>query len=84
MEREDVKSILESLLFVADGPLTVQRLTEVIDGTSKDEVRSILEDLKHELQNTRRGIRLVVTSESFKDRKNHPTVSLTHNRCRIQ
>ena len=24
MEREDVKSILESLLFVADGPLTVR------------------------------------------------------------
>lgn len=65
MEREDVKSILESLLFVADGPMTVQRLTEVIDGTSKDEVRSILEDLNRELQNTRRGIRLVEVAGGF-------------------
>ena len=58
MEREDLKSVLESLLFVADGPLTVQRLAEVIDGCSKDEIRSMLEELNDELQNNRRGIRL--------------------------
>jgi segregation and condensation protein B len=65
MEREDVKSILESLLFVADGPLTVQRLTEVIDGAGKDEIRSILEELDNELQNNRRGIRLVEVAGGY-------------------
>jgi segregation and condensation protein B len=65
MEREDVKSILESLLFVADGPLTVQRLTEVIDGAGKDEIRSILEELHNELQNNRRGIRLVEVAGGY-------------------
>ena len=65
MEREDVKSILESLLFVADGPLTVQRLTEVIDGAGKDEIRSILEELNNELQNNRRGIRLVEVAGGY-------------------
>jgi segregation and condensation protein B len=65
MEREDVKSILESLLFVADGPLTLQRLTEVIDGAGKDEIRSILEELNNELQNNRRGIRLVEVAGGY-------------------
>jgi segregation and condensation protein B len=65
MEREDLKSILESLLFVADGPLTVQRLTDVIDGAGKDEIRSILEELDNELQNNRRGIRLVEVAGGY-------------------
>jgi segregation and condensation protein B len=65
MEREDVKSILESLLFVADGPLTLQRLTEVIDGAGKDEIRSILEELNNELQSNRRGIRLVEVAGGY-------------------
>ncbi len=65
MEREDVKSILESLLFVADGPLTVQRLTEVIDGACKDDIRSMLEELNNELQDNRRGIRLVEVAGGY-------------------
>lgn len=65
MEHEDLKSILESLLFVADGPLTVQRLAEVIDSASKDEIRSILDELNSELQNNRRGIRLVEVAGGY-------------------
>jgi segregation and condensation protein B len=65
MEREDLRSIIESLLFVADGPLTVQRLTEVIDGAGKDDIRSILEELDNELQDNRRGIRLVEVAGGY-------------------
>ena len=65
LEREDVKSILESLLFVADSPLTVQRLSEVIDGAGKDDIRSVLEELDNELQDTRRGIRLVEVAGGY-------------------
>ncbi|HEX7227273.1 MAG TPA: SMC-Scp complex subunit ScpB [Candidatus Binatia bacterium] len=65
MEREDVKSILESLLFVADSPLTVQRLSEVIDGAGKDDIRSVLEELDNELQDNRRGIRLVEVAGGY-------------------
>jgi segregation and condensation protein B len=65
MEREDVKSILESLLFVADGPLTVQRLTEIIEGAGKDDIRSILEEMDNELQDNRRGIRLVEVAGGY-------------------
>ena len=65
MEREDLKSILESLLFVTDGPLTVQRLAEVIDAAGKDEIRSVLDELNDELQNNRRGIRLTEVAGGY-------------------
>ena len=65
MEREDIKSILESLLFVADGPLTIQRLGEVLEGVEKEDVRSTLDELQAELENSRRGVRLVEVAGGY-------------------
>ena len=65
MEREDIKSILESLLFVADGPLTIQRLSEVLEGVEKEDVRSTLDELQAELENSRRGVRLVEVAGGY-------------------
>ena len=59
MERADLKPIVESLLFVADGPLTLQRLGEVVEGSSRDEIRTVLQELQAELDRERRGVRLV-------------------------
>jgi len=59
MERADLKSIVESLLFVADGPLTLQRLGEVLEESARDEIRSVLDELQAELEKERRGVRLV-------------------------
>ncbi len=68
MEREDVRSIVESLLFVADGPLTLQRIQEVIEGTSKEEIRSVVMELQNELESNRRGVRLVEVAGGFQMR----------------
>jgi segregation and condensation protein B len=65
MEREDIKSILESLLFVADGPLTIQRLAEVLEGVEKEDVRSTLDELQAELESNRRGVRLVEVAGGY-------------------
>ena len=59
MEREDVKSIVESLLFVADGPQTLQRFTEVLEGVDKDTIQAVLSELQAEWEAQRRGVRLV-------------------------
>ena len=48
MEREELKSIVESLLFVADGPQTLQRLGEVIDSADKEELQGVLSELQAE------------------------------------
>src|SRR5438445_13709074 len=65
MEREDLKSIVESLLFVADGPVTLQRLEEVLEGASKEDIRSVLDELPRELDTQRRGVRLVEVAGGF-------------------
>src|SRR5215468_397918 len=68
MEREEIKSIVESLLFVADGPMTIQRLGEVLEGVEKEKLRSTLDELQAELENDRRGIRLVEVAGGYQMR----------------
>ena len=65
MEREDIKAIIESLLFVADGPLTIQRLGEVLEGVEKEDLRLTLDELQAELENSRRGVRLVEVAGGY-------------------
>ncbi len=65
MEREDVKSILESLLLVADGPQSVQRLGEVLEGTDKGTIESALKELQSELETQNRGIRLAEVAGGY-------------------
>jgi segregation and condensation protein B len=68
MEREEVKSIIDSLLFVADGPVTLQRFQEVIEGSNKDEIRSALVELQKELENGPRGVRLIEVAGGYQMR----------------
>ena len=65
METEALKSIVESLLFVAEGPLTLQRLTEVIDGADKKEILAALAQFKSDLEINRRGLRVVEVAGGF-------------------
>jgi segregation and condensation protein B len=65
MEREDVKSIIESLLFVADGPQTLQRFVEVFDGVDKETIQAVLQELQGEYDAERRGVRLVEVAGGF-------------------
>ena len=65
MEREDLKSILESLLFVADGPVPIQRFSEVIDGADKNEIAAALSELQTQCEEQQRGVRLVEVAGGF-------------------
>ena len=65
MEIEALKSIVESLLFVAEGPLTPQRLAEVVDGADKKEIAAALEQIRMDLEANRRGLRLVEVAGGF-------------------
>ena len=55
MEREDIKSIIESLLFVADGPLTIQRLGEVLEGVEQKDSAGDLDELQAEMESAGAG-----------------------------
>jgi segregation and condensation protein B len=65
MEHEEIRSIVESLLFVADGPLTIQKLSEVLEGVEKEDIRSTLNELQAELESNRRGVRLVEVAGGY-------------------
>lgn len=65
MEGETLKSIVESLLFVAEGPLTLQRLGEVIEGADKSEITAALEQIRTDLESNRRGVRLVEVAGGY-------------------
>ena len=65
MERQEIKSILESLLFVADVPQSVQRLAEVIDATDRKTIQEILAELQNELDAQNRGVRLVEVAGGY-------------------
>jgi segregation and condensation protein B len=65
MERDEIKSILESLLFVADGPQSVQRLVEVLDSVDKELVHQLLQELRQDFETQKRGIRLVEVAGGY-------------------
>ena len=65
MERQEIKSILESLLFVADVPQSVQRLSEVIDESDRKTIEEILAELQSELDAQNRGVRLVEVAGGY-------------------
>jgi segregation and condensation protein B len=68
MEREEIKSILESLLFIADGPVPLPRLREVIDVAAPEEIRAAFDELREELDASGRGVRLVEVAGGFQMR----------------
>ncbi len=51
---DDIKNIIESLLFVADEPLTIDRLKKIIPGAESRELRETLEELTTDYE-TRQG-----------------------------
>jgi segregation and condensation protein B len=65
MERDEVKSILESLLFVADGPQSVQRFGEALENVELDLIQEILNELQSEMAGPGRGIRLVEVAGGY-------------------
>jgi len=42
---DNIKNIVESLLFVADEPLTIDRLKQIISGAQPQELREVLQEL---------------------------------------
>src|ERR1043165_9560576 len=65
MVREEIKSILERFVFVADGPQTAQRLTESIEGIDRKLIQEILAEFQTELETQNRGVRLVEVAGGY-------------------
>jgi segregation and condensation protein B len=67
---ENLKHILESLLFVADAPLTMERLKAIVMEAEAKEIRQALEELQQEYQQRQGGfdLREVAGGYQFRSR----------------
>jgi len=61
----ELKAILETLLFVSHGPVTVDRLASVLEGVPKAEVRQALRSLQEEFEQAGRGLQVVEVAGGF-------------------
>lgn len=65
MEEQEMKAILETLLFVSHGPVTVDRLVAALEGASKGEVKQVLRRLQEDYEKAGRGLQLVEVAGGF-------------------
>jgi segregation and condensation protein B len=68
MEDDRLRSVVESLLFVVEGPMTLDRLSSVISGAEKKEIASAIAELQSEFESGGRGLRLVEVAGGFQMR----------------
>lgn len=68
---EDLKTIIESLLFVADNPMNVEKLGDVIEEADAKAIRSAVRELLRDYDNPRRGFQLHEVAGGYQFRT-HP------------
>jgi len=65
MSEDNVKSVIEALLFASEKPLTLEQIKDVLENFATDEIRKILEELKSEYERANRGIRINEVAGGF-------------------
>lgn len=62
---QELKAILEALLFVSHEPVTLDRLAGALAGVAKSEIRQALSDLQEEYEKGERGLQIVEVAGGF-------------------
>ena len=65
---ENLKAIIESLLFVAESPLTVDKIKSVLDLSDRQAIREALDCLVEEYDSNKRGFLLAEVAGGFQFR----------------
>ena len=65
LQTDDLKKIIETLLFITDRPVKPGRLAEVIDGTNTKQVREIIQTLQDEFVAQGRAVQIVEIGGGF-------------------
>lgn len=65
MEHDQLKSVLESLLFASEEPVTLARFAEVLEGIERKEIASVLAEMQAEYDAGGRGFRLSEVAGGF-------------------
>ena len=65
MSDNNVKSVIEALLFASEKPLLVEQVKEVLDHLGNEEIKKLLAELSAEYETTGRGMRIVEVAGGF-------------------
>lgn len=61
----DLKSIIESLIFISQDPLTIDRLMAVLEGVPAEEIQAAVDEIAQGCDAADRGVRVVHTGGGY-------------------
>ena len=65
MSENNVKAVIEALLFTSNGPLLVERIKKVLGGIDIETIRKTIEELKIDYDQASRGMRIAEIAGGF-------------------
>jgi segregation and condensation protein B len=65
MSQENVKAVIEALLFSSERPLMLEQIKSALEGYETSDIRKFLEELKGEYETSNRGLRIVEVAGGF-------------------
>lgn len=65
MSQDNLKAVIEALLFTSEKPLILEQLKDVLENLETNALRAILEELRAEYEKAQRGIRIVEIAGGF-------------------
>jgi segregation and condensation protein B len=65
LEISELKATVEALLFASDKPLTLAQLAAALDGAERKAVHQVLDELRGEVEEQKRGFRVVEIAEGW-------------------
>jgi len=66
MSEDNVKSVVEALLFASEKPLLIEQVKEVLGHLDKEEIKKVLGELSAEYQAAGRGMRIIEVAGGFR------------------
>ncbi|MFH0935614.1 MAG: SMC-Scp complex subunit ScpB [Candidatus Omnitrophota bacterium] len=65
MAEDNIKAVIEALLFACEKPLAIEQIRKVLDNMEGNVIRGALEELKSEYQQHNRGMRIIEIAGGF-------------------
>lgn len=65
MSDNNIRSVIEALLFASEKPLTIEQVKNVLDNLEGQQIRQLIEELKSEYEQSNRGIRIAEVAGGF-------------------
>jgi segregation and condensation protein B len=66
MAENNIKSVIESLLFASEKPLMIEQIKAVLGGIDSTKIRELLQEMQLDFEQAKRGIRIIEVAGGFR------------------